>query len=111
MNLQTFITETLVEICHGVAEAQKRCPPNTIVPGVRVQGQALQKDLTHFQTVDFEVSVSIDEKAKTGGKIRVTTGVFNIGGGGDSEVTSGHTATLKFKVPIMFQKGKNPPTQ
>jgi len=77
MELQDFVTETLVQIQEGVQKAIER----RSVPGARgainpVWGSANDISPEHRQEVEFDVAVSATDSSKIGGKAGIK--VFSV---------------------------------
>ena len=105
MILRDFISQVLTDIIGGVEDAQRKCPGDRIVPKVQRVGYTVEKFVTDLQVVDFEVTVRADERSGSEAKLTVIT--MALGGiKGESGKSGGHSATLRFKVPIALPKGK-----
>jgi hypothetical protein len=100
MDLRDFISQALVDIISGVADAQKKIPDGEIVPNVAKTFTAVEHGVSDIQSVGFEVTVRADEREGSEAKLNVVTAI--IGGGVKGEIgkSGGHAATLSFKVPI-----------
>ena len=106
MELRTFIHKALTDIIAGVQDAQGATPPNTIIPDVSDDYESVRTGISEVQSVEFEVVVKADEKRGTEAKLNVVAALVGGGIKGESGAASGHSATLKFKVPIKFPKKK-----
>jgi hypothetical protein len=107
MELQTFITQTLIAITKGVSDAQNSSQkgPSTIVPRTpeSVTGYAPNAAFTNLQNVDFDVAVTVSEgtASSAGGKITVLS-AFNAGGEAKRDQNQTTATHIKFSVPIAF---------
>ena len=108
MELRNFIKETLKDVLGGIHDAQKETDYGEIIPSLNEQNwEGLETGLTSFQTIDFEVSVNAVEQEGSEAKLNVVAAVINGGIKGDSSSTSGHTAKLKFKIPVRLPVDDN----
>ena len=108
MELRTFIKATLLDILHGVEDAQKEAPFGCIAPSdITKSLDAVSRKVSHLQPVDFEVSVRADESKESGAKIGVVGSL--LGGGVHGEKTQGNetASILRFSVPIHLPLGGN----
>jgi hypothetical protein len=109
MDLKDFISQTLVDIIEGIKAAQEKTPPGCIVPAnIARNFEAVKTGISQIQAVDFEVNVRADKKEGREAKLSVVAAI--VGGGIKSETgkTGGHTATLKFRVPVSLPESKDP---
>lgn len=104
MELGTFIHKALTDIIAGVQDAQSATPPNTIIPDVADDYESVRTGISELQSVEFEVVVKADERSGSEAKLNVVAALVGGGIKGESGAASGHSATLKFKVPIKFPK-------
>lgn len=101
MELQDFITQVLIDIVQGVANAQKKVANADIVPDKSESSlNTMVQKLTPLQVVEFEVCISVDESKGNSGKIGVVAGFINAGGGVNASTEKGHSTTVKFAVPV-----------
>jgi len=91
MELQEFITKTLVQIMKGVADAQSE-----------FSGQKIGFQDGTYKYVDFDVAVVATESSGSGAGIGVV-GVLK--GQMSSESAEGSVSRIQFKVPIRYPQG------
>jgi len=113
MTLQEFVTETLLQITRGVAEAQKG--NSNIAPNVEVRpgnSDALlvagRMSFVAFP-VEFDVAVTVTDKtaAEAKGAIAIVQ-VFSAGGGKSTTLEHSSVSRIKFSVPVNYMfKGDN----
>jgi len=104
MELRTFIHKALTDIIGGVQDAQNVTPSGSVVPFVSVNYESVKTGISEYQSVEFEVIVKADEKSGSEAKLNVVAAIVGGGIKGESGSASGHSATLKFKVPIKLPK-------
>ncbi len=100
MELRAFIKESIKDIMGGVHDAQLEIEYGEVVPKSSTKLSVIETGLTSIQAIDFEVSVNVVENAGSEAKLNVVAAVVNGGVKGNSSNSSGHTATLSFKVPV-----------
>ena len=104
MELRTFIHKALSDIIGGVQDAQAATPEGSIVPHVNDNYESVRTGISELQSVEFEVIVRADEKSGSEAKLNVVAALVGGGIKGESGAASGHSASLKFRVPIKFPK-------
>ena len=107
MELRTFITKALLDIVHGVADAQEQSTNTQIVPRTSTTLDATKIGITAYQTVQFQIVVRVDESKGSEGKIGVVSSLIGASMAGKSSNESEHTTTLQFSVPVLFAVHQN----
>lgn len=116
MELQEFVSETLVQIIKGVADAQRKAeklgahvnPIGLQSPGKAPVGQ--RYDSTTWavtENVEFDVAVSAADNTETKGGIGVFVGPLTLGSQGETGSKYSTVSRIKFSVPIMLPPGRN----
>jgi hypothetical protein len=121
MNLQEFITESLVQIAEGIREANNRLNDKDALvnprgynaePGGHVHGYLLSKEHQDYgkskenphivQSVAFDVAVAADQTTTTegGGKLRVVA--LDLGAERSSESKNHSESRIRFTIPMVF---------
>lgn len=103
MELQSFISKALTDIFAGIEEAQEKLPLGAIVPAVSDNFESVKTSISEVQAVDFEVVVRAEESTGSEAKLNVVAAFVGGGVAGQSCAGGGHTATLKFKVPVKLR--------
>lgn len=112
MELQAFVTETLVQLVNGVVEAQKKLADS----GARINygssnrdtriGNADQRFIVGYgvyeEKIDFDVAVFVSEGTTAGGGAGIRVWGIGIGGDVSKDAKSGSESRIKFSVPVMF---------
>ena len=107
MELRNFISQTLLDVITGVVDAQSKSVPGTVVPsGVKEAYKAVEVGISELQVIEFEVAVKADERSGSEAKISIVAAFAGGSVKGDSGKTSGHVATLKFRIPIRLPVSK-----
>lgn len=104
MELREFITKAMADIIGAMHDTEKASPGAIITSGVTTSAAFVELGVTHLQSVDFEVAVRADEKSGSEAKLSVVAALIGAGVKGESGKSSGHSATLRFKVPIRLSK-------
>lgn len=108
MELQEFITQTLVDIASGVKGAQEqvgelggKINPDSVV-GDGVTRQFNSKQSVIF--IDMNIALSVEEQTKKGSAIGVISGALSLGATkGKSDIHSNVTS-IKFSVPMILPR-------
>jgi hypothetical protein len=116
MNLSTFISETLVQICEGIEDANARLSgsdaivcPDRVYPvdnnqqcyGVWKPDQTLNS-IVHL--VRFDVAVTAAEGSETKGGIGVMVAAIGLGSQGKSESSKASESRIKFDIPVLLPR-------
>lgn len=100
MELQSFITQALLDIVNGVVDAQSQVNRQTsIIPDVNEEHDRVN---SRMQVVKFDVSIRIDDQKGSEGKLGVLSGVIGAGIAGNSSSATEHLTKLQFSIPISF---------
>ena len=118
MNLQNFITESIVQIVRGIEAANTALndstavvSPKNVIPsdserphiyGYLVEPGAHGKYRTPVQRVDFDVAVYAEEGTETKGGIGLMVGTLGLGSHGKSDKSHSSESRIKFTVPIIL---------
>jgi hypothetical protein len=112
IELQTFVTGTLVAIIEGVREAQKQAAPlgALVNPGgltrstSSVSESAIWDNSTnnYARTVSFDVAVTAEAGTATNARIGVLAGIMGAEAGGKSENKEVAYSRVKFDVPLLL---------
>jgi hypothetical protein len=113
INLQDFVTEALVQIAHGVSEAQKRVhesgaminPYDSVVDSSgRVQWaeSGFGSERQYGEKVEFDIAVTAADKGELKGGIGVVSGVFNLGVKAGQTGESSSVSRIRFSVPMFL---------
>ena len=115
MELKDFIAETLVQIQQGVEDAisLRTGKLGVINPAFGVDANAFTKD--HIQPVEFDVAITVSDKASGGGKAGLKIFSVELGANGAKEKENSTVSRIKFTIPIipcgqvvMPETGKRP---
>lgn len=106
MELKEFVSQSLVQIMEGVMDAQQqtkelnaRVNPFT---NVRADGFVTEyafKDVSH---VEFEVSVTSEDKKGMAGGLSVLFGAMSVSGKMDDVASKIALNRLKFRIPVVY---------
>ncbi len=109
MEIQEFIRSVLVQVVHGVEQAQSDLKDSkaTINP-LGIQAQiALEKNIAtpSFTNVEFEVAIEVKTTGERAGGIGIQVAVFNMGIDAKNTEGESHVSRLRFAVPIHLPPG------
>lgn len=106
MELRNFIKEALKDILGGIEDAQSEITSGEIVPNVTDTFQAVEAGISNIQTVNFEVTVTTDEKQGSEAKLNVVAAFVGGGVSGQSSNSNAYAGKLSFKIPVCLPKQK-----
>lgn len=99
MILRDFISKSLLDIMGALGEVEKQTP-GTIITGFTTTPEFVKMGVTQIQSVEFEVMVRADEQSGSEAKLNVVAAIVGGNVKGESGKAEGHSATLRFRVPI-----------
>jgi len=115
MELQTFITTTLVQIARGIEDAAKQLEGTKAVVNPRnvhaVEGKGAsvygylntQKQFFKVvQKIDFDVAVTAERGTETKGGIGIHVGSIGVGSQGKTEKANSSVSRISFSVPMVL---------
>jgi hypothetical protein len=97
MNIKEFVSDSLVQICEAVLDAQEK----TSKSGARVNPYFRRaKPEEAAQVVKFDLAVTVSQQAngKAGGEIKILGA--SLGGGGELATSEQTISRIKFEIPI-----------
>jgi hypothetical protein len=106
MDLRVFIKKALLDIIGAVEDALGTLKNGKIVPEVNRNYKSVETGISEVQSVEFDISVSTDEKSGNETKLNVVAAIVGGGVKGISDSSAGHVARLKFKIPVELPKSK-----
>ena|SRR2546425_7907424 len=99
MILSEFISKSLLDILGALNEVQKQSPGSVITNFTKTP-EFVKMGVTEIQSVEFEVLVRADERSGSEAKLNVVAAIIGGNIKGESGKAEGHSATLRFRVPI-----------
>lgn len=110
MELQNFITQTLVSIVEGVRDAQLEVDEHHAQVNPYVLPDDIEDEEALGQTergstprpVEFDVLVTASESEGEEGGAGIFVGGMGVGVRGEETTTTGHESRIKFKVPLVL---------
>ena len=112
MELKEFVSETLISIVSGIKDAQEKSEilGALINPGglnrniSSVENNAIWDNRTnnYAQPVSFDVAITAEDSANTGGKVKVLSGIFGGDIGGEKGTKNVLASRIQFSVPVLF---------
>ena len=112
MELKDFVSQTILSIVEGVADAQEQASahgafvnPTMLTRTVKNIGENAiwdGRDNNLARLVRFDVALTIEEGTATSGKIGVVSGFLNLGSTGKSEDRSIAVSRIQFEVPLLL---------
>lgn len=113
MQLDHFLSETIVQIVNGLKDAdQKVAGTGAMVNPPDVVGEFFAYDQQgdwrpRVERVEFDIVVSASKNSETKGGIGVQVGVVGLGSAGKSNDEHSSESRVKFTIPILFPLSKN----
>ena len=115
MELQEFITNALVQIITGIADARdKTASHDAIIGSGRVYGRTdgagtiTDEDGRQWSSVEFDVMLAEGSGKDTKGGIGVYLGAVGLGSHGASHSGIETRSSIKFTVPIVYPGSREP---
>ena len=112
MNLQKFITQSLVEIMTGLKDAQDQltwshgriCPTlsQAITPGGQQTLIGLSAKGQAIALVEYDIAVVATSEAGGGGGIKVVGGIIGVEAGGKKSKSEEIASRIKFSIPVAY---------
>lgn len=118
MNLQNFVTESIVQIVRGIEAASEALKDSTAVVspknvqpsdterthlfGYLIEPESHSTYRTAVQRIDFDVAVYAEEGTETKGGIGLMVGTIGLGSQGKSDKSHSSESRIKFAVPIIL---------
>ena len=115
MDLQNFITQTLVQIAKGVEGAVTELKDSSAIVNPRnVSGTHIEnpnvfgyldtnkKYLRVVQQIEFDVAVVASKGTETKGGIGIMVGSIGLGSQGKSDAENSSHSRIKFKIPMVL---------
>jgi len=114
MNLEEFVSQTLVQIVSGVRAAQAEAKAHGAEVNPHLTGAAEQLGKHGFiwasggaaQIVQFDVALTVAEGTGTKGGIGVFAGAVSLGSSGQSKLESSSVSRVKFSVPLTLPEAR-----
>ena len=103
MILREFISKSLQDIMEALNEVEKKSPGTVITGWNPTTPDFIKLGITHIQSVDFEVMVRAEEQSGREAKLNVVAAIVGGNVKGESGKAEGHSATLRFRVPISLR--------
>jgi hypothetical protein len=108
MNLEDFVSQTLVQIVSGVKKAQAETAPLGAEVNPHLNSPHTELGKLGFlwaggravQVVHFDVALTVVEGTGTKGGIGVFSGAINLGSSGQSSSENRSVSHIKFGVPL-----------
>ena len=117
MNLKEFIKGAITSISEAITESQTELGTKGIIvnPERLANSQTTGEKILasdgwrYAQTLEFDVSVGVEEQSEMDGKGELkVAGIINIGGGGKENSVNQYQNRLKFSIPVAFTTVETP---
>lgn len=112
MDLQDFVSETIVSIVSGIKDAQEKTKEQgaSVNPGgLMRKTDAVSNNSTwdnrtnnFTQPVAFDIAITAEDSAKGGAKVKVLSGLLNGDLGGEKGSKNVLASRIQFTVPVLF---------
>jgi len=115
MNIEDFVSESLVQITKGVISAQRQLDDtkalvNPLMRTISEKHKIAEAEMRSGHVVsfvEFDMAVTATKDKETKGGIGVVAGVFTLGSVGKSDAASGSESRIKFSVPLLLPTHKD----
>lgn len=120
MDLQTFISETLIQIAAGIEQANASLNNSEAIVNPKNVAVIVQSDRTIYgsivppreanmrravHAINFDVAVTVAEGTGTRGGIGVVVGAVALGSQGSSNASNSSNSRVQFSVPMALPEG------
>jgi hypothetical protein len=112
MDLKEFVSETLISIISGVADAQEKAKehgayvnPGGLMRTIKnISDNAIWDNTTnnYAQQVSFDVAVTAEDSATGGAKVKVLSGILGGDIGGEKANKNVIVSRVQFIVPVLL---------
>ena len=103
MDLATFVRSTLVEIAHGIQQANKSLSDERAKPDATFQLQGSHGSGNHaHEPIEFDVAVVVSEKEESSGKGGLKVAWIEAGGQKSATSENQTTSRVKFHVGVVW---------
>ena len=121
MNLQQFVSETLIQIARGIEQANAgltdstaKVNPKGIATGGthadKIYGYLAEDEPDTFrkvvESIEFDVAVYATEGTETKGGIGIMVGTIGLGSQGKSKADHSSESRIKFRVPMLLPQAQ-----
>lgn len=106
MDVKSFVTETIVQICEGVTDAVSRLEGSDAIvspSGIVASENSMyvHEDYRRIvQNVEFDVAVTVTEAQGSEGGLGLMVGMIGLGSKGKSDSENSSTSRIRFSVPV-----------
>lgn len=108
MDLQKFISASIIQIVDGVRDAQKHIEDTKHDPyrGAVVSPYGKNDSDKKIHNVEFDVAVVVTDDVSKSGGAGITVCGFQLGCNGNLEQSNTTTSRIKFSVPVIYSSAK-----
>ena len=102
MNLNEFITATLVDIQCGVHDAITELKSRNSAGAVNpIWSSHETPNSRHIEKVQFDIAVTVADTTAGGGKAGISVVGIELGGSGTASKQNSHVSRIQFSIPII----------
>ena len=110
MELKEFISNTLVQLVEGIADAQDKANKvGALINPAGLQAPKVGTTMTHngerLEEVEFDLALTVDEGKGNKGRISIHSAAVNIGTAEQSESRNTAVNHVRFRVAVLFPPG------
>lgn len=118
MELKEFVKTVLKDVIEAVEESRDEIKGGKVSPEISHKGRTFILEIaqkydyhvdtnSYFQNLEFDIAVTTESMAQSGGKAKVNVmGLVEVGGDSGKATTNTNVSRIKFHVPIAFSAKK-----
>ena len=107
MDIEKFVSETLVQIAAGVTDANEKMQSRNLNAKANpAGGNVVSQASTHYrgipdtQMISFDIAVTVETATATNGEAGVGLSVLKLGTSGESSSTDSQASRIQFTIPL-----------
>ncbi|NDF12506.1 MAG: hypothetical protein EB060_06830 [Proteobacteria bacterium] len=103
LEIKNFISETIIGITEGIAEASKHISTTAPEYKVNIPGVSISYDM-NLCNVDFDIAVTASDELSAGAGAKISVVGIKVGGDAESATKNSSISRIKFTVPLGLPK-------
>ena len=114
MNIEKFVSDTLVQIAAGVTAANEEMEKRKLDAKANpAGGNVVSQASTHYrgipdtQMIEFDIAVTVESTAATNGEAGVGISILKLGTSGASSSSDSQASRIQFTIPLKLPMDGN----